>query len=301
MRALDQRVEVGERAEDRIDAAIIGDVVTEIPHRRGEEGRQPDRIHPEARDIVELGGDAWQVADAVAVRIGEAARVDLVDRRAPPPGRAGAAHRRPLDLLSEHCTLRSRAAAGRRDAARRDRALAGSSPARVSNCRRPRLHAHVLVDRRRRGIEQQQHLAAVRGSRRDTANRPGLSDAKADELQSPRQGAMAGADAREPGDLAIERMIGPEADSSPWSRSVPSRLPHCSLRPCLRTCPAANPGRRPCRRSPARRPNKSSARRASVRSMAWPSMSRFRSSSPPRASARTSASASGSDRHRGCR
>ncbi len=44
MRARDQRVEILERAEDRIDALIIGDVVTEIVHRRGVEGRQPDGI-----------------------------------------------------------------------------------------------------------------------------------------------------------------------------------------------------------------------------------------------------------------
>ena len=68
MRARDQRVEIGERAEDRIDVAIIGDVIAEILHRRGEEGRQPDRVDAEAGDIIEMRGDPRQVADPVAVR-----------------------------------------------------------------------------------------------------------------------------------------------------------------------------------------------------------------------------------------
>src|SRR5262249_52358268 len=75
-----------ERAEDRIDAAIVGNVVPEIFHRRGEERRQPDRRHVERGDVVEMPGDAVEIADAVAVRVGEAARIDLIDRRAAPPG-----------------------------------------------------------------------------------------------------------------------------------------------------------------------------------------------------------------------
>ena len=45
----DQRVEIVERAEHRIDVAIVGDVVAEILHRRLEEGRQPDRVDAERR------------------------------------------------------------------------------------------------------------------------------------------------------------------------------------------------------------------------------------------------------------
>src|SRR3546814_13629350 len=36
--------------------------------------------------MIEPHGDTRKVADAVAVRIGKAARIDLVDRRALPPG-----------------------------------------------------------------------------------------------------------------------------------------------------------------------------------------------------------------------
>src|SRR5438309_8191960 len=113
MRAFGERIEVAERAEHRVYSAIICDVITEVAHWRDEEGRQPDRVHPEAADIIELAGDSSKVADAVAVRVGKAARVDLVDRRALPPWGSGPG-RCCLLGFSEHCTPRSRAAATRR-------------------------------------------------------------------------------------------------------------------------------------------------------------------------------------------
>ena len=84
--AVDERVEVRERAEQRVDVAVVGDVVAEVGHRRGEERRQPDRLDLQRVEMVEVGGDAAQVADAVAVGVGERARVDLVDGAALPPG-----------------------------------------------------------------------------------------------------------------------------------------------------------------------------------------------------------------------
>lgn len=85
MRLVDHRVEIGERAEHRIDPAVIGDVIAEIAHRRGEEGREPDRVGAERRNMIEMRGNARQVADPIAVRVRIAARVDLVDHRAAPP------------------------------------------------------------------------------------------------------------------------------------------------------------------------------------------------------------------------
>ncbi len=54
MCARDQRVRVRKRAEQRIDTAIVADVVTVIFHWRGEERREPDRIASERRDVIEL-------------------------------------------------------------------------------------------------------------------------------------------------------------------------------------------------------------------------------------------------------
>jgi hypothetical protein len=82
-------IEIGERAEARIDVAVVGDVVAEILHRRSEERRQPDRRDAERGDVLEPRRDAGQIADAVVVGIREAVRIDLVDRRAEPPRAAG--------------------------------------------------------------------------------------------------------------------------------------------------------------------------------------------------------------------
>ena len=82
---LEHPVEVVERAEDRVDVAVVGDVVAIVLHRALEEGRDPDRVHAQRGHVVEPLNDAREVADAVAVGIAEAARVDLVDHRTPPP------------------------------------------------------------------------------------------------------------------------------------------------------------------------------------------------------------------------
>ncbi len=83
-----QPVKIGEGAEHRIDVAVVGHVIAEITHRRGEVGRQPDGVHAQRGDVVEVRSNAGQVANAIMVGVGEAARVDLVDRRTQPPGRA---------------------------------------------------------------------------------------------------------------------------------------------------------------------------------------------------------------------
>jgi hypothetical protein len=56
-----------------------------VPHGRLEEGRQPNAIDAQRLHIVELGGHALEIADAVPIRVHERARIDLVEHRAPPP------------------------------------------------------------------------------------------------------------------------------------------------------------------------------------------------------------------------
>src|SRR5262249_42542041 len=90
VRLRDQRIKIRKRAEQGIDVAIIADVVTVILHRRPEERRQPDRIDAKARDVIELFGDALEVAHAVAIAVAKRARIDLVENRAAPPITQGA-------------------------------------------------------------------------------------------------------------------------------------------------------------------------------------------------------------------
>jgi hypothetical protein len=99
-RAGAQGVEVVERAEERIDVDVVGDVVAGVVLGRRVERREPDRVDAEVGEGVQPRGDAGQVADAVAVRVGERARVHLVDDgRAPPLAAAlGAGRRGRLDV-----------------------------------------------------------------------------------------------------------------------------------------------------------------------------------------------------------
>jgi hypothetical protein len=89
----EQGVEVGERAERRVDALVVGDVVARVVLRRGVHRREPDHVDAELGEVVQARRDPGQVADPVAVGVGEAAGVDLVDDRGLPP-RLGGRHGR---------------------------------------------------------------------------------------------------------------------------------------------------------------------------------------------------------------
>ena len=55
------------RAEVGIDAAVVGDVVAVVLAGARIERQQPERVDAEVLQIVELLGQAGEVADAVAV------------------------------------------------------------------------------------------------------------------------------------------------------------------------------------------------------------------------------------------
>ena len=63
---------------------VVADVVAVVVHRRAVDRGQPDHVHAETVQVVDVADDAAQVADAVAVGVGEAAGIDLVDDPAPP-------------------------------------------------------------------------------------------------------------------------------------------------------------------------------------------------------------------------
>ncbi|ENN87987.1 hypothetical protein RHSP_50349 [Rhizobium freirei PRF 81] len=77
--------EIGKRAENRIDIAIIGDVIAHIGHRRSEERRQPDRIDSERGNVRQASGNPLYVAEPVGIRVLKRPRVDLIDYRPAPP------------------------------------------------------------------------------------------------------------------------------------------------------------------------------------------------------------------------
>ena len=91
----DQLLGLRERPERRVDRAVVRDVVSRIGKRRGVPRVEPERVDAEVSQVRQPGPDAGKVADPVAVRVGEAPDVDLVDDRVAPPQAAGGLRRRP--------------------------------------------------------------------------------------------------------------------------------------------------------------------------------------------------------------
>ena len=83
----DQGVELRQVAEERVDVAVVADVVAEVGHGRAEERGDPQGVDAQPGQVVEVGPDAGQVADPVAVGVGEA--TGGRPGRRPPPSTTG--------------------------------------------------------------------------------------------------------------------------------------------------------------------------------------------------------------------
>ena len=95
-RVLDQLVEVRHGPKQRVHRAVVADVIPAVGQRRRVEGGQPNGVDAEVGQVAQAGPQPRQVAHAVAVRVGEAARVHLVDDRVLPPHLPAVAHTSPL-------------------------------------------------------------------------------------------------------------------------------------------------------------------------------------------------------------
>ena len=85
MRVGDQGVSLGQCAVGRFDVAVVGDVVAGVGHRRRVPRVDPHRVDAESGQVRQPRPQARDIADAVAVVVGEAADVHLVDDRGLPP------------------------------------------------------------------------------------------------------------------------------------------------------------------------------------------------------------------------
>ena len=88
---VEECLEIVQRSVGGIDIGVVGDVVAVIAQRRGEEWQKPDAGNAEVLQIVEPREQAGKIADAVAVRVGEGANVELVDDGVLVPERIGRA------------------------------------------------------------------------------------------------------------------------------------------------------------------------------------------------------------------
>src|SRR5580700_2647317 len=81
----DQRLGLGDGAEKGLDRAEVRDVVASVLHWGRVPRGDPQGVDAEPGEVREARAQPLDVADAVTVSIREAADVDLVDDRAPPP------------------------------------------------------------------------------------------------------------------------------------------------------------------------------------------------------------------------
>jgi len=70
--------EIGERAVVGIGGEVVGNVVAVVGLGRSVDGRDPEGVDAEVFEVIEFAGDTGEIADAVAVGVGEAARINLV-------------------------------------------------------------------------------------------------------------------------------------------------------------------------------------------------------------------------------
>ncbi len=71
--------EVVERSVAGVDVVILGDVVSVIAQRRRIEREQPDSLDAELAQVVQSRSQADEVADPVAVRVGEGTDMHFVN------------------------------------------------------------------------------------------------------------------------------------------------------------------------------------------------------------------------------
>jgi hypothetical protein len=78
--SLSQKVfEITERAVSRMDAPVVGNVISVIFQRGGAKGKYPDGIHTEILKVVQLAGKTLEVPGTVAVTVAKSFDVELVN------------------------------------------------------------------------------------------------------------------------------------------------------------------------------------------------------------------------------
>ena len=151
VRGGDEVLHVGHRAVLGMDVAVVGDVVAVVAPRRGIERQQPDRVDAEIGDVVELGDQAGEVADAVVVGIEERLHVQLVDDRVLVPELVGGQHAGEFGRGRVHGRVPS--SGKRRHSAKGDCAGIEPQPLPLA-VQREALAGHQVLDRERGVVGQ---------------------------------------------------------------------------------------------------------------------------------------------------
>ena len=78
---LHELLEIGHGAIVGMDVVIIRDVIPVVAHRRRVEGEQPERVHPQILEIIELLDQSAKIADTIIVAVKKSLDVQLVNHR----------------------------------------------------------------------------------------------------------------------------------------------------------------------------------------------------------------------------
>ena len=71
VRLVQHVAKVVQGAELRVHVLVVGNVIAVILERRGVEGHQPDGVDAQVADVLQLGRQAFEVADAIGIGIEE--------------------------------------------------------------------------------------------------------------------------------------------------------------------------------------------------------------------------------------
>ena len=93
-----QVVEISQGSIHWIDVLVIGNVIAEIDLRRRIARSDPDGIHTQFLQIIQLGLDPLEIADAISVAVGETSRIDFIENGMLPPCVAFSVHGPTLPL-----------------------------------------------------------------------------------------------------------------------------------------------------------------------------------------------------------
>ena len=75
----DEFFQIFHRAVARVNGTVVGHIITVVALGRGKKRGQPEIVNAQVGEIIQLGRDALQIAEAVTVRVHEGFRVNLVD------------------------------------------------------------------------------------------------------------------------------------------------------------------------------------------------------------------------------
>src|SRR5437667_4778100 len=70
---------VPERTVGGMNVAVVGNIIAFVFQRRGAKRQEPDRRYTEIADVIELLGQAGEVANAIAIAVLESADMNFID------------------------------------------------------------------------------------------------------------------------------------------------------------------------------------------------------------------------------